>query len=953
MDNIKWRRALLKKLRGVELCKVNRSQGVPLNELQLAKLKTEPELLEQLKRAGADASMVTAARVEAREGFRSPAVKAKAASERAHKKRRISTQPTKEVTSEKEDVAKIEKVAAPNKEVLESKPWSKKDPNSDPSDAWEKVSNAKTVAAITALLTTHQRTGALLAHAVHTIAKKKLLTSATIESNNTATNTAQILRHCASKAVTLGGRECSKVFWAVGKISANAVDADGIDDENASSSQIQVEVGGNRIIVKQAVLSLLHSLEAIIVQQNRLKRFDAQGAVTLLHAYATLQHRPPEALLRPLLDRLCELAAELTGQDASSTWWGLGKLRIGTHDSAQKLLPLLEAQTKEIIEKGDFKPQELSMTWWAMATLDHAPKSLVACLRKESVKKLSKGTPQSIANTSWAVAKLIQSESDKIDDSDMARENKSLSEAIGRAAIASAADFSLRGLSTTVWACARLGLDDALQELLTTCIDRVEESISGGDVGNIAWAVAASKVKSTKILKALAHRISHCVDTLDWQAIAHVQYLNRASEQKLAKLYVKATAKHADEASVGQKKKKGVNFHRVMNAVGAAAIKSVCDRAASLRGTQLDQAFVSIAPWTTDTEHFAAPSEASSIVLVVDMVVAETENMLTKEGHDVKHWCRFSTRERVHDGKIVAGGRALPPAEFLKSDDVRAMAHACLARLPPSRAAAEMMIAGVVACLSPVGSMWLSGTVGDGIFSAIRVLRDKFQHTDIVHSSDTYVIVRASLLQASVAAQLSGDARMKLSTWRIKTQLAVEGAHIPWVSYPGLFAGGTLDIMTKALLDALPVPRANARVLDYCCGSGVIAHVLLKRVPSVAMTVSDADALAIKAVKDNLGASVQACLLENGLKKMLKRGDRYDWIVSNPPVHTGLDNDFAVIAELLHAGPQLLHDAGTIYFVAQTYIPMESFELHAACTLSELWTDGRFSVWQCSKQSQA
>lgn len=200
------------------------------------------------------------------------------------------------------------------------------------------------------------------------------------------------------------------MFWAVGKISANTVHADYIDGD---SNQSQVDIGGKSKIVKQAVLTLLHSMETIIVQQNRLKRFDAQGAVTLLHAYATLQHRPPETLLRPLLERLCVLATELSGQDVSSTWWALGKLRIGTHDIVQKLLPLLEAQTQQIAKQGDFKPQELSMTWWALATLDHSPKPLIACLQQESAKKLSKGTPQSIANTSWAVAKLIQSEGDK------------------------------------------------------------------------------------------------------------------------------------------------------------------------------------------------------------------------------------------------------------------------------------------------------------------------------------------------------------------------------------------------------------------------------------------------------------------------------------------------------------------------------------------------------------
>lgn len=170
--------------------------------LRQAKLKTEPELLEQLKRAGADASMVAAARVEARESFRSPAVKAKAASERAFKKRRINAESTKEETKEDVDsVVQTEEPSLTNENGTESKPWSKNDPTSNADEVWQKITNSKSVSGITALLATHQHTGALLAHAVHTIAKKKLITPATIEKKNVAEGIATVLRHCATKAV--------------------------------------------------------------------------------------------------------------------------------------------------------------------------------------------------------------------------------------------------------------------------------------------------------------------------------------------------------------------------------------------------------------------------------------------------------------------------------------------------------------------------------------------------------------------------------------------------------------------------------------------------------------------------------------------------------------------------------------------------------------------------------
>ena len=54
-----------------------------------------------------------------------------------------------------------------------------------------------------------------------------------------------------------------------------------------------------------------------------------------------------------------------------------------------------------------------------------------------------------------------------------------------------------------------------------------------------------------------------------------------------------------------------------------------------------------------------------------------------------------------------------------------------------------------------------------------------------------------------------------------------------WLSYPGLFARGGLDVMTERLLGALPPSAKHARVLDFACGSGVIGAALLAREPSL------------------------------------------------------------------------------------------------------------------------
>ena len=55
---------------------------------------------------------------------------------------------------------------------------------------------------------------------------------------------------------------------------------------------------------------------------------------------------------------------------------------------------------------------------------------------------------------------------------------------------------------------------------------------------------------------------------------------------------------------------------------------------------------------------------------------------------------------------------------------------------------------------------------------------------------------------------------------------------VPWVAYPGLFAGGGLDVMTTLLLrSVLPTieRKSKLKVLDYCSGAGQIAAAVARQ----------------------------------------------------------------------------------------------------------------------------
>ena len=75
--------------------------------------------------------------------------------------------------------------------------------------------------------------------------------------------------------------------------------------------------------------------------------------------------------------------------------------------------------------------------------------------------------------------------------------------------------------------------------------------------------------------------------------------------------------------------------------------------------------------------------------------------------------------------------------------------------------------------------------------------------------------------------------RAPLQAWSLNIQLQLDGNSLTWLAYPGLFAGGGLDVMTDALLRALPAPPQHGHALDFGCGSGVIAAALVRRMPSL------------------------------------------------------------------------------------------------------------------------
>lgn len=141
------------------------------------------------------------------------------------------------------------------------------------------------------------------------------------------------------------------------------------------------------------------------------------------------------------------------------------------------------------------------------------------------------------------------------------------------------------------------------------------------------------------------------------------------------------------------------------------------------------------------------------------------------------------------------------------------------------------------------------------------------------------------------------------------------------VALPGVFASGSLDIGTRALLDAarhqLP---AYATAIDLACGSGVLAAFLARRAPGARVIASDVSAVAVQSAAltaEANGVRVEA-VQDDGLSRQPDASA--DLIVLNPPFHVGAAVHTGVALRLFAEAGRVLRPGGQLWAVWNSHL---------------------------------
>lgn len=159
---------------------------------------------------------------------------------------------------------------------------------------------------------------------------------------------------------------------------------------------------------------------------------------------------------------------------------------------------------------------------------------------------------------------------------------------------------------------------------------------------------------------------------------------------------------------------------------------------------------------------------------------------------------------------------------------------------------------------------------------------------------------------------------------------AVPSPGIPMLSMPGVFSWDRIDRGSALLATHLPADLAGIGA-DLGAGGGYLSACMLQRCPHIgALHLYEADRRALQLAQENMQAEVEAqssrvvALDYFWHDVTLGLPQRYDFIVSNPPFHSGRADQPDIGRAFIRAAAGALRPGGRLWMVANRHLPYEA-----------------------------
>jgi len=188
-----------------------------------------------------------------------------------------------------------------------------------------------------------------------------------------------------------------------------------------------------------------------------------------------------------------------------------------------------------------------------------------------------------------------------------------------------------------------------------------------------------------------------------------------------------------------------------------------------------------------------------------------------------------------------------------------------------------------------------------------------------------------------VSAKKTDALNRELQQEWIEAGKAKEIETLGLVSQPGLFSWDRADIGSNLLLEQLP--ELSGSGMDLCSGYGLLSKQILQSSPDVEnIHMVEADYLALQCAKTNTKKWQERVQSHWADATVDTLPGNLDWIVCNPPFHTGQTRDVDLGQQIVRRACHRLKKGGSLFLVANRKLPYEHIlqsELHRSQTVIE------------------
>lgn len=246
--------------------------------------------------------------------------------------------------------------------------------------------------------------------------------------------------------------------------------------------------------------------------------------------------------------------------------------------------------------------------------------------------------------------------------------------------------------------------------------------------------------------------------------------------------------------------------------------------------------------------------------------------------------------------------------------------------LPRAREAARAMVAAASAVTE--GPVVVDGQKTDGIDSLRREVAAR------VPVSEALAKAHGKLFTFAGGADLSD--------WMARPGRTPEG----FVTLPGVFSADGADRGSALLAAALPA-KLKGRGVDLGAGWGYLAAAALSRKEVKHLDLVEAEADALTCARQNITDPRAAF---HWADATLFRPDRLaDWVVCNPPFHTGRAADPGLGQAFLRAASRLLAPDGTLWLVANRPLPYDRSLVTLFREVDDIGGDAAFRLTRAAR----